>query len=76
MMSSGSLNDGKAAIPLLKGIKNHLPAIQLRFDMMDAGYDYDAIYKQVHRMKGCSIIAYKRMNQKQSALTRISLQPV
>jgi transposase len=41
MMSSGNLNDGKAAIPLLKGIEK-LP-LSIRYTMMDARYDYVAI---------------------------------
>ena len=48
VMSSGSLNDGKAAIPLLKGI-DKLP-LSIRYALMDAGYDYVAIYQQIHRM--------------------------
>ncbi|WP_026907634.1 transposase, partial [Paucisalibacillus globulus] len=42
LFSSGSLSDAKAAIPLLKGIHErlHLP---LRYQTMDAGYDYEAI---------------------------------
>lgn len=63
MVSSGSLNDGKAAIPLLKGIENNYPELRMIFALMDAGYDYDAIYEQVHRMKGYSIIAYNKKNE-------------
>lgn len=63
MISSGSLNDGKAAIPLLKGIDKKFPSLRLNFALMDAGYDYDAIYEQVHRMKGYSIIAYNKKNE-------------
>ncbi len=47
--SSGSLNDGKAAIPLLKGINEQLPLQNLRYQTMDAGYDYEPIYEQVHK---------------------------
>ncbi|WNF37354.1 hypothetical protein RJD24_02515 [Bacillaceae bacterium IKA-2] len=42
-MSSGNLNDGKMAIPLLKGIENTLPTLQWKLVIMDAGYDYDPI---------------------------------
>ncbi|WP_257009838.1 transposase, partial [Evansella halocellulosilytica] len=62
-ISSGSLNDGKAAIPLLKGIESNFPELRMIFVLMDAGYDYDAIYEQVHRMKGHSIIAYNKKNE-------------
>jgi transposase len=61
MMSSGSLNDGKAAIPLLKGIEN-LP-LSIRYALMDAGYDYVAIYQQIHRMDAHAIIAYNKRNE-------------
>ncbi|WP_416147930.1 transposase [Salipaludibacillus sp. HK11] len=63
LMSSGNLNDGKAAIPLLKGIQTHFPHFQMKHVTMDAGYDYPAIYEQVHRMKGYSIIAYNKRNE-------------
>ena len=62
IFSSGSLNDGKAAIPLLKGIDNlHLPNI--RYQTMDAGYDYEPIYKQVYSMGQQSVIAYNKRNE-------------
>ncbi|MFB7305541.1 MULTISPECIES: IS1182 family transposase [Bacillati] len=62
LFSSGSLSDGKAAIPLLKGIQErlHLP---LRYQTMDAGYDYEPIYEQVHRMGQQSVIAYNKRNE-------------
>ncbi|WP_027724645.1 transposase, partial [Tuberibacillus calidus] len=50
LFSSGNLNDGKAAIPLLKGISERLSLPFLRYDIMDAGYDYEPIYEQIHRM--------------------------
>jgi transposase len=61
MMSSGSLNDGKAAIPLLKGVAK-LP-LSIRYGMMDAGYDYVPIYQQIHRIGAHSIIAYNKRNE-------------
>ncbi|WP_096190372.1 transposase [Evansella halocellulosilytica] len=63
LMSSGSLNDGKAAIPLLKGIEKNLPSLNWIYAIMDAGYDYEPIYEQVHRMNGYSIIAYNKRNE-------------
>lgn len=63
LFSSGSLNDGKAAIPLLKGITERLPLPNLIYHTMDAGYDYEAIYEQVHRMGHRSIIAYNKRNE-------------
>ena len=47
LFSSGSLNGGKAAIPLLKGIHERLSILSLRYQAMDAGYDDDPIYEQV-----------------------------
>lgn len=61
--SSGNLNDGKAAIPLLKGIDDRLPLPSLRYQTMDAGYDYEPIYEQVHGMHQRSIIAYNKRNE-------------
>jgi transposase len=63
LFSSGSLNDGKAAIPLLKGIEERLSLPFLRYQTMDAGYDYDPIYEQVYRMGHQSVIAYNKKNE-------------
>ncbi len=63
LFSSGNLHDGKAAIPLLKGVHERLPLSTVRFQTMDAGYDYEPIYKQVYRMDQQSIIAYNRRNE-------------
>lgn len=65
MFSSGSLNDGKAAIPLLKGIDERLSLPSLRYQTMDAGYDYEPIYEQVHRMGQQSVIAYNKRNERE-----------
>lgn len=51
MMTSAGLNDGKAAIPLLKGIQESLPSLHIRYGLMDAGYDYVPIYKQLLILK-------------------------
>ena len=61
--SSGNLNDGKMAIPLLKGIHEHLSLPSLSYHTMDAGYDFEPIYEQVHRMEKRSIIAYNKRNE-------------
>src|SRR5690625_3407663 len=61
--SSGNVNDGKAAIPLLKGIHERLSLPELRYQTMDAGYDYEAIYKQVYKIGHQSIIAYNKRNE-------------
>ncbi|GAA0370624.1 IS1182 family transposase [Bacillus horti] len=63
MLSSGSLNDGKAAIPLLKGLKERLLDLLVKHAIMDSGYDYAAIYKQVYRIGAQSVIAYNKKNE-------------
>ncbi|MCC3358487.1 transposase [Bacillus sp. REN16] len=63
LFSSGNLNDGKAALPLLKGIHERVKLSTLCFETMDAGYDYDAIYKQIHRMGHQAVIAYNKRNE-------------
>ncbi|MFC7372286.1 transposase, partial [Fictibacillus iocasae] len=61
LMSSGNLNDGKAAIPLLKGIEK-LPLV-VSHGCMDAGYDYVPIYQQLFRMKAHAVIAYNKRRE-------------
>lgn len=63
MLSSGNLNDGKAAIPLLKGVASQHPNFKLKYATMDAGYDYESIYKQVREAKAHAIIAYNRRRE-------------
>lgn len=63
IFSSGNLNDGKAAIPLLKGIHERVQLETLRYQTLDAGYDFEPIYEQVHRMGQQSVIAYNKRNE-------------
>lgn len=63
MMSSGHLNDGKAAIPLLKGLKERLSSLSLSFVTLDAGYDVPAIYEQIYQIGAHSVIAYNKKNE-------------
>jgi transposase len=63
LFSSGNLNDGKAAIPLLKGLEERLPSLSVRVATMDAGYDHLPIYQQVHKMGAHSVIAYNPRNE-------------
>jgi len=63
LFSSGNLNDGKAAISLLKGIHERLPLPGLLYETMDAGYDYEAIYEQVHRIGHRAVIAFNKRNE-------------
>ncbi len=63
LFSSGNLNDGKAAIPLLKGVQERLSKLPIGFGTLDAGYDYPAIYEQIYRMGAQSVIAYNKRNE-------------
>jgi len=63
MLSSGNLNDGKAAIPLLKGLESHYPNFRYRYATMDAGYDHEPIYQQVRHAGAHAIIAYNRRRE-------------
>lgn len=63
LFSSGSLNDGKAAIPLLKGVQERLSTLFIKFSTLDAGYDYVPIYEQIYRMEAQSVIAYNKKNE-------------
>lgn len=63
LFSSGNLNDGKAAITLLKGIHERVQLPTLRYETMDAGYDYEPIYEQIHLMGHQSVIAYNKRNE-------------
>ncbi|MGO5011818.1 transposase, partial [Niallia sp. Sow4_A1] len=63
LLSSANLNDGKAAIPLLKGLHEHVLFPSLRYQTMDAGYDFEAIYTQIYRMGHQSVIAYNKRNE-------------
>ncbi|WP_019412367.1 transposase, partial [Paenisporosarcina sp. TG20] len=62
LFSSGNLN-GKAAIPLLKGVQDRLTSLKIKYATMDAGYDYQAIYEQVYRIGAHSIIPYNKKNE-------------
>ncbi|PUA38389.1 hypothetical protein C8Z91_14485 [Paenibacillus elgii] len=63
------MNDGKAAIPLLKGIQSILPN-RMHYGIMDAGYDYVPIYQQIQRMDSQAIIAVETNLRKYTAPAR------
>lgn len=63
LLSSGSLNDGKAAIPLLKGIETQFKQYSFKHAAMDAGYDYEPIYEQVRSSGAHAVIAYNRRRE-------------
>ncbi len=63
LFSSGNLNDGNTTIPLLKGIHELVPLSTIRFHTMDAGYDFEPIYQQIHDRGHRAIIAYNKRNE-------------
>lgn len=63
ILSSGNLNDSKAAIPLLKGLAFQHPAFRFKVAVLDAGYDYEPIYKQIREAQAHAIIAYNRRRE-------------
>lgn len=63
LLSSANMNDSKAAIPLLKGIANLYPMLNIKKWIFDAGYDYMPIYQQVRDLKADAIIAYNKKNE-------------
>ncbi|WP_240378234.1 transposase, partial [Bacillus piscicola] len=62
MMTSGNLNDGKAAIPLLKKINRDLPDLYTA-GLFDAGYDFEPIYQQLANQNLQAVIPYNRRNE-------------
>src|SRR5699024_3617069 len=63
LIFSGNLNDGKAAIPLLKGMEERLSLPTVRYQAMDAGFDFEPIYQQVYQIDQQSIIVYNKRNK-------------
>lgn len=63
MLSSGNLNDGKAAIPLLKGLAHLHPDYSFQYVTTDAGYDYTPIYEQIRSVGAQANIAYNRRRE-------------
>lgn len=51
------------AITLLKGIALQYPTFHFNHVAMDAGYDYEPIYKQVREAKVHAVIAYNRRRE-------------
>ncbi|NHN34858.1 transposase [Paenibacillus agricola] len=63
LLSSGSINDGKMAIPLLKMLAEHHPELEVKQVLADAGYDLAPIYKQVEGMGAQALIDYNRRKE-------------
>lgn len=57
LMSSGNLSDSKAAIPLLKKVAEIVPH-RFTTAIFDAGYDYEAIYRQILNQDMRAVIPY------------------
>lgn len=62
LMSSGSLSDSKAAIPLLKKVAEVVPN-QFTTTIFDAGYDYEAIYQQILNQDMKVVIPYVKRRE-------------
>ena len=62
LMSSGNLSDSKAAIPLLKKVGEVVPN-QFTTAIFDAGYDYEAIYRQISNQDMKAVIPYVKRNE-------------
>lgn len=62
LMSSGNLSDSKAAIPLLKKVAEIVPN-QFTTAIFDAGYDYEAIYRQIAHQDMKAVIPYVKRNE-------------
>lgn len=62
LMSSGNLSDSKAAIPLLKKVAKIVPN-PFTTAIFDAGYDYEAIDRQILNQDMKAIIPYVKRNE-------------
>lgn len=63
LLSSGNINDGKMAIPLLKALTEIHPYLKPSHILADAGYDYTPIYQQVEGMGAKALIDYNPRNE-------------
>lgn len=63
ILSSGNINDGKMAIPLLKSLNETHPYLKPLNVLADAGYDYHPIYQQVRNMGARPLVDYNPRNE-------------
>jgi transposase len=63
LLSSGNINDGKMAIPLLKALSEIHPCLNPSYVLADAGYDYSPIYQQIQTMGARALIDYNPRNE-------------
>ncbi|KOS63744.1 IS1182 family transposase, partial [Lysinibacillus sp. FJAT-14222] len=62
LMTSANLSDSKAAIPLLKKGKDLFQG-HFKTAILDAGYDYEPIYRQLHAYQMRAVIPYNVRNE-------------
>ncbi|MFJ8091114.1 transposase [Lysinibacillus sp. NPDC095746] len=58
LMTSGNLSDSKTANPLLKEVENLFPG-HFTTTILDARYDFEPIYRQLHEYQMRAVIHYK-----------------
>ena len=63
LLSSGNVNDGKMAIPLLKALSETHPYLNPSNMLADAGYDLVPIYQQIKSMGARPLIDYNPRNE-------------
>ena len=62
LMTSANLSDSKAAIPLLKKVEDQFPK-HFTTAILDAGYDFEPIYRQLHAYQMRAVIPYNIRNE-------------
>lgn len=63
LFSSAHVNDGKMSIPLLKALAERHPYLNVEHVLADAGYDFDAVYRQIRRNGSKPLIDYNPRNE-------------
>lgn len=63
LLSSGNINDGKMAIPLLKSLTEFHPYLKVDYVLADAGYDLVPIYQQAQALGARALIDYNKRNE-------------
>jgi transposase len=64
LFSSAHVNDGKMSFPLLKALAARHPYLNIEHVLLDAGYDFEAVYKQVRAIGAKRLIDYNKRNEK------------
>lgn len=76
LFSSAHVNDGKMSIPLLKTLAARHPDLNIEHVLLDAGYDFEAVYKQVQAIGAKPLIDYNKRNEKPIAGKDKHFRPV